>query len=126
MAFRTDELWHAFSNEALVSHFFKGEEVRTGRVDQRANANRGPEEAAGVLDARAARLVQQFRPQHQGIAARLIEMSVAVPAAVVAFAGHECADLRNSSPGYYPRRPLAPRSFACSLARVRPFLQAAP
>ena len=58
MAFRTDELWHAFSNEALVSHFFKGEEEPMGPLHQRANAIRGPEEAAGVLDARAAWLVQ--------------------------------------------------------------------
>ena len=90
MAFRTDELWHAFSNEALVSHFFKGEEVRTGPSDQRANANRGP---AGVLDARAAWLVQQFRPHDQGIAATEIETPpAAVPAAVAAFAEHERAE----------------------------------
>ena len=87
--------------------------MRTGPLDQRANANRGPEEAA-VVRASAAQqlpqLVQRPRPHDQGIAAT--ETETKTPRAAAAFAEHERAErLQPASLLYYTwsgRSHLAP------------------
>ena len=64
-----------------------------GPLDQRVNANRGPEEAAGVRTCAAQQLpqlVQRPRPHDQGIAAT--ETETKTPRAAAAFTEHERAE----------------------------------